>query len=176
MPFNLEVYADSETKRLPDSIAICSSIETGFVLFNKCQSLERMLIKNAKNVDKTDDISQILRNFGGNSFVFAKNSKSQAKTKKFLKSGYRGDNFVLVEKLIRKVVLERLQLLQSKAQEGKSSIKFNLTEEIAETIGFAILKTAFGECNISEDEKVRIYIDGVEKDVSFTIALRTVWR
>lgn len=76
---------------------------------------------------------------------------------------------------MRKVVLERLQLLQSKAQEGETSLEFNLTEEIADTIGIAMLKAAFGECNISGDEKVRIYIDGIEKDVSFTLALRKVW-
>lgn len=47
---------------------------------------------------------------------------------------------------------------------------------MAETIGSAILKAAFGECNVKEDEKVRIYIDGVLTDVPFSIGLRTVWR
>lgn len=40
LPFNLEVYVDNETKRLPETIAVDANVGDGFVLFNKCQSLE----------------------------------------------------------------------------------------------------------------------------------------
>jgi hypothetical protein len=73
-------------------------------------------------------------------------------------------------------VLERLHTLQNKNKEGKNLVKFNLTEEVIDTIGIFILKATFGDVNVSQDESVRIYIDGVEQIVSFPVAYRTVLR
>ena len=80
-----------------------------------------------------------------------------------------------LEKLLRKHVLEKLYALQNKAEKGKLWLQFNITNEIIDTIGEFLLQTAFGEINVSREEKVRIFIDGVEEDVSFPIGLRTVW-
>ena len=46
----------------------------GLLVFNTCQALDWMLIKNAKLVDKSNYLSRILKNFGGSTYVFAKNS------------------------------------------------------------------------------------------------------
>ena len=148
--------------RLPAMYGVNTMFGDGLLVFNTCQSLDLMLIKNAKLVDKCDDIPRILNSFGGRSFVFVKNSKEQAKTKKFVGSCFNEKAFKHFEKLLRKLVLERLSSLQSKVKEGKRMVRFNITEEIIDTVGVFVLKAAFGETNVSQDEKVRIYIDGVE--------------
>lgn len=135
-----------------------------------------MLIKNAKLVDRSDDIPRIMHNFGGRCFVFDKNTENQAKTRKFVGSGFNETAVKHWMKLLRKLVLEKLQTLQGQVKEGKHLVQFSITEEILDTIGVFMLKAAFGEINVSGDEKVRIYIDGVEQTLSFTKGFCTVWR
>lgn len=80
MPFNLNLYAQNATQKLPNMVAVNSIVGDGSLLvFNDCESMKQMLIKNAKHVDKSDDIPRIIHGFGGTSFVFQKNSKEQTK-------------------------------------------------------------------------------------------------
>lgn len=95
-------------------IALNSVFERGLLVFNSCESLDRMLIKNAKQVDKSDDIARLLNNYGGSSFVFMSNGKDQASIKKLFKTVYKDENFNLLAKLLRKVVLKKLELIQAK--------------------------------------------------------------
>ena len=60
-------------------------------------------------------------------------------------------------------------------KENKKLVYFNLTEVIVETIGTFVLKTFFGDENISIEETVKIYVDGKEKTMDFSVAFRTVW-
>ena len=147
----------------------------GLLVFNTCQALDWMLIKNAKLVDKSNYLSRILKNFGGSTYVFAKNSSEQAKTKKFVAEFYNGENLKHLEKLLRKHVQEKLNALQNRAKNGKLWLQFNITNEVVDTIGEFILRAAFGESDVSLDEKVGIFIDGTEQDLSFPVGLRTVW-
>ena len=54
-------------------------------------------------------------------------------------------------------------------------VYFNLTEEVVETIGTFVLKTLFGEANITNDETVSTHADGLQKTVPFSVAFRIVW-
>jgi len=148
--------------RLPAMYGVNSVFGDGLVVFNTSEYLDLMLIKNAKLIDRSDDIPRILQNFGGRSFVFAKNSGDQTKTRMFVSSGFNQTAVKHWMKLLRKIVLERLHTLQSKVKEDENSVRFNITEEILDTIGVFMLKAAFGEMNVSGEEKVSIYIDGVE--------------
>ena len=57
--------------------------------------------------------------------------------------------------------LERLQKIQATVKENKKLVYFNLTEEIVETIGTFVLKTIFGDDNVTQNEEVSIIsIDG----------------
>ena len=75
---------------------------------NTCQNVDRMLLKNAKSIDKSDDIERLFKGFGGTSFVFQKSGKYQASVKKYFKTVYKDKNFELLNELIRKVVFEKL--------------------------------------------------------------------
>ena len=148
--------------RLPAMYGVNGVFGDGLLVFNTSEYLDLMLIKNAKLVDRSDDIPRILQNFGGRSFVFAKNSKDQTKTRMFVGSGFNQTAVKHWMNLLRKLVLERLHTLQSKVKEGENSVRFNITEEILDTIGVFMLKAAFGQMNVSGEEKVSIYIEGVE--------------
>jgi len=156
-------------------MALNAIFDTGVLVFNSCESLERMLIKNAKVIDKSDDIARLLNGYGGTSFVFRANSKGQASIKKYFRTTYKDENVPLLEKILRKVVLGKLEKIQAKVKEDKKLVYFNLTEEITDTIGTFVLKMIFGDANIDLDETVRIYIDGVEKSMPFSVAFRATF-
>ena len=55
---------------VPPMTVLNGVFDTGLLVFNTCQNMEKMLIKNAKKIDKGDDIARVLAGFGGSSFVF----------------------------------------------------------------------------------------------------------
>ena len=75
---------------VPPLVAINGVFDTGLLVINTCQNVERMLIKNAKCIDKSDDIPRLYVGFGGTSFVYATNGKKQNALKKYFKSTYKG--------------------------------------------------------------------------------------
>ena len=96
---------------VPPLVAINGIINPGVLLINSCHSVERMMIKNAKCIDKSDDSPKIKAGFGGTSFIHATNGEKQAALKKYLKSTYNGENFDLFSQTIKRVVFKKLQLL-----------------------------------------------------------------
>ena len=79
--------------------------------------MERMLIRNAKHIDKSDEIPRVLTNFGGTSFVFMENGKKQQSIKKLFKTGYKGeDNVRYLEQSISKVTMARLKTLRERSE------------------------------------------------------------
>ena len=163
---------------LPYADAINNGASPGLVVLTNAAGMERMLIKNGKAVDKSHMVPSLLGGFGGRSFVFAKNSKQQASTKKYLKQLFAGSNLEQVRALLKRVTLQRLQRLQSSAKERKKLVEFNLTAELVDTIGIFALKVFFGEPNIDvEPDTLQIYNDaGTLETMSFSMAFRTVWR
>ena len=55
---------------VPPVVAFNSTFDTGVLLMNTCQNVDKMLLKNAKSIDKSDDIERLFKGFGGTSFVF----------------------------------------------------------------------------------------------------------
>ena len=101
----------NEHGMIPAMTATNSVFPGGLLLINSCELMDTLLIKNSKNIDKTDDIPKLLSGYGGRSFVFTKNSKWQVQTKKTLKHVYTTENTKKSEVILRKLVYDRLELL-----------------------------------------------------------------
>ena len=75
-----------------------------------------------------------------------------------------------MDKLLRKVVFDRIERLQNNVKEGEKYAYFNLTEEIVDMIGTFTLKAIFGDpnVNLADRETVMIYVKGVQKLMPFS--------
>ena len=159
---------------MPEMYAVNASFGDGLLQFTTSSSLDQMLIKNAKSIDKSDDISRVLNGLARSSFVFMKNGKPQSKTKRYFRQMYKGENLKHLDQMVRRVSMDRLKRLQDGAEKKVAS--FNLTDEITETVGLFVFKAIFGEEIISEQDTVRLEVDGKQRTLPVTIAFRVVWR
>lgn len=149
----------------------------GVLVLNDVDAMDRLVNKNAALIERADDIPRVLTNFGGSSFIFARQPKSAKVIQKYLKKIYFEDNAPKLLKMLRTTVLQRLNAVQEKGK-NKNLLEFNLTDEIVDTIGIFTLQTYFGSSNVKiEAETVKIYNDsGIEETMSFSVAYRTVYR
>ena len=64
-----------ENGLVPPVVAVNGINGAGVLLLNTCQSVERMLIKNAKCIERSDDAPRLLAGFGGSSVAYAPSSE-----------------------------------------------------------------------------------------------------
>ena len=106
-------YMADKQGLLPPAHAFNLTWEGGMLVFNTCELMERMLVKNVESVGRSDDMPKLLNGFGGTSYIFSADKKLQNCGKKNQKAFLKGDNQNRLDQLIRDVTLKRLQWLQT---------------------------------------------------------------
>ena len=144
------------------------------VMINRPEPVEEMMVTKNKYFDKHDFVKDIVKNFLGNSIVFAKSDMNWQAQRKALGSSLYKEKLRSMIETIKKIAIKtfREKWVSKNGTNPEEPKEIDIIKESAALFIQITLETLFGIEH--EQFKIKQSYDGVEKMVSFSLVLQEV--